>query len=57
MTEPHRWLEFAHEDLCPDALPGIAPEGLPTRRDAEEAVALLRDALGWIEGRISQSGG
>jgi HEPN domain-containing protein len=36
----------------PDALPGIAPEGLPTRHDAEEAVALLRQALSWIEAKL-----
>ena len=36
----------------PDALPGMAPEGLPTRQDAEEAVALLRQALNWIEKKI-----
>ena len=36
----------------PDALPGMAPEGLPTRQDAEEAVALLQDALKWIEGKV-----
>ena len=36
----------------PDALPGIGPEGLPTRQDAEEAVVLLRSALGWIEDKI-----
>ena len=36
----------------PDALPGMAPEGLPTRRDAEEAVELLRQALDWVERKI-----
>ena len=36
----------------PEALPGMAPEGLPTRQDAEEAVAFLRQALDWIERKI-----
>jgi HEPN domain-containing protein len=36
----------------PDALPGMVPEGLPTRQDAEEAVALLREALKWIEVKL-----
>ncbi|MBI3319199.1 MAG: HEPN domain-containing protein [Candidatus Omnitrophica bacterium] len=38
----------------PDALPGMAPEGLPTRQDAEEAVVLLREALQWIETRLGK---
>jgi HEPN domain-containing protein len=38
----------------PDALPGTAPEGLPTHRDAEEAVALLREALQWIEKKLAR---
>ena len=37
----------------PDALPGMGPEGLPTRQDAEEAVELLRQAMGWIETKLS----
>ena len=37
----------------PEALPGMGPEGLPTRQDAEEAVAFLREALDWIEGKIA----
>lgn len=37
----------------PDALPGMTAEGLPTRQDAEEAVALLRNALTWIQSKIS----
>ena len=36
----------------PDALPGMAPEGLPTRQDAEEAAMLLHNALNWIEGKV-----
>lgn len=36
----------------PDALPGIGPEGLPTRQDAEEVVVLLRNTLDWIESKI-----
>ena len=36
----------------PDALPGMAPEGLPTRQDAEEAVDLLRTSLAWIEAKL-----
>lgn len=37
----------------PDALPGAASEGLPARRDAEEAVELVRDALEWVRGRVA----
>lgn len=38
----------------PDALPGMASEeGLPTRQDAEEAVALLRQALSWVEAKLT----
>jgi HEPN domain-containing protein len=29
----------------PDALPGVLPEGLPERTDAEDAVRLARDLL------------
>ena len=36
----------------PDALPGMAPEGLPTHRDAQEALDLLREALKWVEARL-----
>ncbi len=36
----------------PDALPGIGPEGLPTRQDAEDVAALLRNTLDWIESKI-----
>lgn len=36
----------------PDALPGMAPEGLPTYAHAEQAVELLRRALGWIENKL-----
>ncbi|MBI3319662.1 MAG: HEPN domain-containing protein [Candidatus Omnitrophica bacterium] len=38
----------------PDALPGAAPEGLPTHRDAEEALALLQQALEWIEKKLAR---
>lgn len=37
----------------PDALPGIGPEGLPTSQDAEQAIALLREALAWIERKLA----
>ncbi len=36
----------------PDALPGMLPEGLPARRDAEEAIELLQDALDWIKQKV-----
>ena len=36
----------------PDALPGMAPEGLPTREDAEGVVTLLREALHWVGGKV-----
>ena len=37
----------------PDALPGTAPEGLPARQDAEEAVAMLQEVLQWIKGKVT----
>lgn len=55
-------LEF--EDACatldryyiptryPDALPGTAPEGLPERRDAEQALRVLKDVLTWVEAKL-----
>ncbi len=49
MTEPHRWLIPTR---YPDALPGLGSEGMPTRKDAEEAFHLLQKALEWIEGKI-----
>ena len=68
MTDPRSWMEFVREDArmaelalasaiyiptrYPEALPGMTPEGLPTRQDAEEAVAFLRQALDWIEERV-----
>ena len=33
----------------PDALPGMLPEGMPGRRDAEAALDLARDALQHVE--------
>lgn len=36
----------------PDAFPGAGPEGSPTRQDAEGVMALLRNTLDWIEGKI-----
>ncbi len=36
----------------PDALPGMAPEGLPTLADAQEAVQILDELLGWIDNKI-----
>ena len=53
-------LEFACEQLdqyylptrYPDALPGMGPEWLPMRQDAEEALELLRTALKWVEERL-----
>lgn len=32
----------------PDALPGVLPEGLPCKEDAEEAVALLEKVMKFI---------
>jgi HEPN domain-containing protein len=36
----------------PDALPGTLLEGLPGRRDAEEALSLAQSALQRIEGEV-----
>jgi hypothetical protein len=30
----------------------MAPEGLPTRQDAEEAAMLLQQALAWVEEKL-----
>ena len=38
----------------PDVFPGTGMEGLPTRQKAEEAVALLKDGLSWIESKIGK---
>lgn len=38
----------------PDALPGSLPEGLPDRRDAEQALELARQALIRIEQSINE---
>jgi len=37
----------------PDAFPGMLPEGLPGRQDAEETLAVARRALAHIEGMLS----
>jgi len=39
----------------PDALPGGGPEGMPTLKDATEALKLLRKALDQIDGKIGGS--
>lgn len=39
----------------PDVLPGSSSEGLPTKKDAEKAVKLFREALAWIQKKMAQS--
>jgi len=36
----------------PDALPGILPEGLPQKEDAEEALETLRKIMDFVEKRL-----
>ena len=36
----------------PDALPGIAPEGMPTPEEAGEAVKILEEIADWIDQKI-----
>ena len=38
----------------PDALPGSLPEGLPGKKDAEEAYATARDTLSIIKGLVEE---
>ena len=38
----------------PDALPGMLPDGLPGREDAEEALAAARFLLRQVERRLSE---
>ncbi len=37
----------------PDALPGLLPEGLPGRAEAQEALALARSVVEVVEGQLS----
>lgn len=37
----------------PDAFPGSSSKGLPTERDAEKAVKLLRETLSWIRKKMA----
>lgn len=36
----------------PDALPGMLPEGLPDKTDAEEAISVLEDIITFVSKRI-----
>ena len=36
----------------PDALPGMLPEGLPQKKDAEEALETLRKIMDFVEKRL-----
>ncbi len=36
----------------PDALPGVLPEGLPQKKDAEEALKTLREIMEFVEKRL-----
>ena len=50
LTDPLRLLDrFYIPTRYPDALPGEMPEGLPSKRDAHEALDLARSALQRIE--------
>lgn len=60
---PPEWLADVRDDLVglddyyiparyPDALPGMLPEGLPGRAEAEEALALARVVLGRTEAGV-----
>lgn len=63
MNESDRWLVFARQDLrmaelalearYPDAL----PEGLPDAQDADQALALARQALAQVEQALSDPPG
>ena len=36
----------------PDALPGSFPEGMPDKEDALKAMAILKEAMDFVEGKI-----
>ena len=37
----------------PDLFPGTGAGGLPTRQEAEEAIALLKEGLKWVESKLN----
>jgi HEPN domain-containing protein len=36
----------------PDALPGTLPEGLPEKKDAQEALSFLREITDFVKGQV-----
>jgi HEPN domain-containing protein len=51
-----RLLDRFYIPTCyPDAFPGMLPDGLPGRQDAQEALAVARQALACIENGLPSS--
>ena len=41
---------------CPDALPGMLPEGLPAKKDALEAIAYAKEVMQFVEKILEEQG-